>query len=283
MITNFEQYVKQIDLDSWVEFKSKIDSFPPEWIYRGQANADWILASSLERSSLTEIDHDIERILIDEYRKAARSFLEEREIPGTTLDWLALLQHHGTPTRLIDFTHSPYVAAFFAFQEDRQDQSERVAIWCLNKIRFYQAAVYVLQEEFDVTKWLTRSYLFSSPAFEAVFERNDLDCVMPFDSSNPNRRYFAQQSVFLATGNSQKKLVEQLDFLSYQEKPLITKVTMPRAIRKTVLRDLRKMNITPATLFPGIDGFARALNMEYATLPTLGQGLRDLREAGFVL
>jgi hypothetical protein len=289
MITSFQEYFKQIDFDSWTEFKSKIDSFPLEWIYRGQASADWILSSSLERSSLIEINHDIENILIDEYRRAIHSFLPQMEIPTTILEWLYLLQHYGTPTRLIDFTKSPYVGAFFAFEEDHDDQSGRVAIWCLNKIKFYQAAVYHLKngfDDFDISKWVNRNYFFSNLAFDAVFKKNALDCVMPFDPPNSNKRYLAQQSVFLAAGNSEKKLVEQLEFLNYQEKPLMTKITMPRRIRKAVIRDLFKMNISPATLFPGIDGFARALNLKYSTIAgfgEIGEWTKDLKEDGFVL
>ena len=129
MDATFTEYVQQIDLKSWSDFKSKVDSFKLEWIYRGQAKASWGLSSSLERSSVAEIDHDIEIILIAEYQKAIRSFPDYSGTPGTILEWLSLLQHHGTPTRLIDFTCSPYIAAYFAFQEERSEKSELVAIW----------------------------------------------------------------------------------------------------------------------------------------------------------
>jgi len=291
MDTNFtKKYIKQIDLKSWSEFKSKIDSFKLEWIYRGQADASWELASSLERSSLLEIDHEIEVVFIAEYRKAIRSFPDCHEIPKTTLEWLSLLQHHGTPTRLIDFTESPYIAAYFAFQEEVSEMSEAVAIWCVNRISFYQAALYYLRDMKERTEIITgcKEHLFTESDFEKLFVRgqkgSDIDCVMPFDLANANQRQLIQQSMFVAAMNPQKRFVDQLSFLDYQKKPIMTKLTIPRKERNVALRDLIKMNITHATLFPGIDGFARALNLKYSTLATfgeMGKWIQELKRDGF--
>ncbi len=108
---------------------------------------------------------------------------------------------------------------------------------------------------------------------------------MPFDPANANQRQLIQQSVFVAAMNPEKRFVDQLSFLDDQEKPVMTKLTIPRSERKKALRDLMKMNITHATLFPGIDGFARSLNLKYSTLATLGEiggWIQDLKRDGFV-
>jgi len=234
---------------------------------------------------MAEIEHDIEEVFIAEYKKAIRSFPDYSGTPETTLEWLSLLQHHGTPTRLIDFTHSPYIAAYFAFQEEARDTPESVAIWCVNRIRFYQAALYYLKKDFDISAYIDRRYLFSESTFEELFRRSQLDCVIPFDPANANQRQLIQQSVFLAAMNPEKRFIDQLAFLDYQEKPVITKLTIPSSERKVALRDLIKMNITHATLFPGIDGFARSLNLKYSTLATIGEiggWIQDLKRDGFV-
>ncbi len=101
--------------------------------------------------NIIDIEENVEMKFIDEYRKAISSFLDFNGTPKTTLEWLSLLQHHGTPTRLIDFTESPYIAAYFAFQDDESEKSESVAIWCVNRIRFYQAALYYLKEQIEIT------------------------------------------------------------------------------------------------------------------------------------
>ncbi len=285
METNFAEYVEPINLDSWSEFKSRVDSFKLEWIYRGQADASWGLASSLERSSL-DVDHNVERALIAEYRKAIRSFPGFGELPNSNLEWLSLLQHHGTPTRLIDFTESPYIAAYFAFQEERVKHSESVAIWCVDRGRFSQAALYYLNTPNESISTGRNPYLFSERVFDELFERGGLDCVMPFDPAPANQRQLIQQSVFVAAMNPEKRLAEQLAFLDYQGERIINKVTIPSTERNIALRDLMRMNVTHATLFPGIDGFARALNLKYTTLATVGEigtWIRELLRDGFVM
>jgi len=285
--TLMDKYVKQVDLGSWSEFKSKIDSFRLEWIYRGQANSAWGLSASLERSSLLEIDHEVEIALISEYKKAIRSFHDYKGNPESTLEWLSLLQHYGTPTRLIDFTTSPYIAAYFAFQDESCKMADSVSVWCVNIIRFYQAALYFLDkqnERIDVKAGSDR-YLFNELDFEILFRR-DIDCIMPFDHSGANQRQLIQQSVFVAAMNPQKRFADQLAFLDYQEMPIMTKLTIPSKERKVALRDLIRMNITHATLFPGIDGFARALNLKFSTLATIGETgrwIKELKRDGFVM
>ena len=185
------------------------------------------MTSSLGRSSLVDVENQIESVLIAEYRKAIRSFPDYNETPKTTLEWLALLQHHGTPTRLIDFTESPYIAAYFAFQEDGHEMSEPIAIWCVNRIRFYQAALYYLKSDLDNTDHYSQPHLFSESTFEKLFERWDIDCVMPFDIAKTNQRQLIQQSLFLAVMNPGKPLEDQLSFLDYQEKPIMTKQPSP--------------------------------------------------------
>jgi len=257
-----------------------VDSFKLQWIYRGQACSEWELASSLERSPfLLGIDPAIETTLVAEYRRVFPSMAGSHQQPNSTLEWLAFLQHHGTPTRLIDFTRSPYIAAYFAFQEEHDEEDGRVAIWCLDKIRFYQAAIYLLKEEFGIAMWNKRNYFFTSDAFEDLFD-HEVACVMPFELPRLNERQLGQQAVFLAAMSPGTPLAGQLSFLDRQKKPIMNKVTIPRSERKTALRDLMKMNVTHATLFPGFDGFSRSLYLRYSTLAKVGETAEWIKELG---
>ncbi|TAJ10496.1 FRG domain-containing protein [Marinilabiliaceae bacterium JC017] len=275
------------ELKSWQEYKTLIaDNAQLEWIFRGQSCSDWQIRSSLERSGImNSFDKGEERMLY-EFKRASRYYLSQNEIPQTLIDWLALLQHHGTPTRLIDFTKSPYIAAFFAFEDD-QDYGDNIAIWIANKIYFYQRAIYYLQsknfKDFDI-----KHYSFRDNTFQKIFQESrtgELDCVVPVESHLMNERYYIQQSVFLSPTNPYKEFQEQLDFLDEVKKFGLMKVLIPRKERKKAMRDLDKMNINHASLFPGLDGFAKSLKTKFSTLESVDESYKSLvklKSAGLI-
>ncbi|HEY2170736.1 MAG TPA: FRG domain-containing protein, partial [Candidatus Angelobacter sp.] len=89
------------------------------WHYRGVLD-NWNLKTSIERAAedwhidLKELPN-LEKQLILEFKRACHlSANLQLPNPDDTLGWLALMQHHGTPTRLLDLTYSPFVAAYFA-------------------------------------------------------------------------------------------------------------------------------------------------------------------------
>src|SRR5207249_10091816 len=69
-----------------------------------------------------------------EFKRRAHTDLQPHQVPaeGNAGEWLALMQHFGAPTRLLDVTQSPYVAAYFAL-EDAVDGVEQCAVWAVNK------------------------------------------------------------------------------------------------------------------------------------------------------
>lgn len=125
-------YIDEIKLSSWKDFKEIALNSKLEWIYRGQSNSRWNLSTTLERSKIQINFDDFEKELLYEFRKGAKFYLNQTEIPTSSIEWIAMLQHYGAPTRLLDFTKSPYIAAYFAFEELNQNSNE-VAIWRLIK------------------------------------------------------------------------------------------------------------------------------------------------------
>lgn len=102
-----------------------------QWLYRGQANAGWNLQPSIQRGYTPQQEH----YLTNEFRVRARS--RYTDCPGNAdyPAWLALMQHYGLPTRLMDWTYSPLVAAFFALHPDytTSEQAPRcdACVWAL--------------------------------------------------------------------------------------------------------------------------------------------------------
>ena len=133
-----------------------------------------------------------------------------------------------------------------------------------------------------------KHHSFGDGTFKRIFEKSrtgEIDCVIPVESNSMNERYYLQQSVFLSPTNPYKKFEEQLDFLNGILDQSLIQILIPRTERNKVIRDLEKMNISHASLFPGIDGFAKSLKIKFSTLSTiseLGENLNKLKREGLI-
>jgi hypothetical protein len=209
---------------------------------------------------------------LGEFQRRAHHYVALPPGDHETLEWLALFRHHGGPTRLVDVTRSPYVAAFFALEAGG---SESAAVWVFSEpalnARSANAmrAVNLLMDGED-------------PAQEALTDaviRRRIRGVVTADPKRVNERMAAQQGHFLMQLDVESSFEENLaaacglksmpeptqyrkgDTVSFTDgTPSIMKYVLPNSIRYQALKDLRFMNITAASLYPGIDGFARSLH-----------------------
>lgn len=248
--------MKVVPVSRWSEFVAHTDACEG-WAFRGQVSAQWPLVPSLTRR-LQQFSPEQrlwplrEQRAMRIFRRKAHVHLADRSALEDDLRSLALMQHHGAATRLLDFTKSPFVAAFFALES----ASEDVAVFALNTPALWHAA-----PDFDPT--LSRSAIDPRVPgnFERYFARNMLPLLWFGEPSEMDSRLVAQSGLFVVPGVLDKPLDDILDHYGGSD-PLLTKYILPLSMRREAMHALYRMNVTYATLFPDLDGLARSVSYE---------------------
>ncbi|HEX9084026.1 MAG TPA: FRG domain-containing protein, partial [Gemmatimonadaceae bacterium] len=187
--------------------------------------------------------------------------------PATPLELLALMQHYGAPTRLLDWTYSFYVALFFAV--DGSARSDRCAVWALDadwfrdRLNVRHPDLYALIDE-------DRNLIKRPSSFRDVF-RQERPFVCPMSPYYLNDRLIIQQGLFLCPGAVCFPFEDNVAELQHDERGGVyteapdanervikIEISTSGATRTALLQNLIRMNMSHATLFPGIQGYAHS-------------------------
>lgn len=243
------------------------------WIYRGQRDSTRKLKTTLERACNNyavplQAARDIEDTLLREFKRKFHHYSHYIPYKEDNLEWFSLMQHYGAPTRLLDFTYSVYVAAYFALEEALEPKEARkdYAIWAINgKWAINESANFFEKDtrEFKFLKEPIEDERGKAKAFESLFRRDvPIAFVCPQNPFRLNERLTIQKGVFMCPGNVTLPFEENLRFLpGWKEKQNVVKIIIPNELRRDALNWLYDANNTRATLFPGLDGFAKSLNV----------------------
>lgn len=215
-------------ISGYSEFhKWVFENYPnPGALFRGQPRSSYQLIPSVGRyvsavGSPLELLRQ-EQFAMDIFAKEARAFTG-----GSTpnaWEMLAIAQHHGLPTRLLDWTHNPMAALFFAVCEDFD----------------HDAALYALKAgallDVSDTGWTDGSPL-------------DIEADMQYISPRLAPRIAVQESVFTVHADPTREL----------QAVGLTRVIIPKNIKRLLAGILYRYGISRKVLFPGLDGLAQSL------------------------
>jgi hypothetical protein len=254
-----------VRLQKWQEYQPFVQQFSENWAFRGQADSHWVLNNAIERTEFIHHYKGIEADFVAEFERGARNYLSKDETPQHLIEWLALMQHHGAATRLLDLTKSPFISAYFAFEQCWPDHRDHVAVWGINIHYLKTRALEILKQEFG-EELVKSKDLINETLFEKIFYNNNQKLVFPVEPFRMNRRYSLQQSIFVSTGIAEIPLMEQLQFLGESIKQSVVKIEIPSSYKNQALRDLQQMNLHRASLFPDLDGYAVSMRLRYNSL-----------------
>lgn len=256
-------------IDNWKElikfyYSGEIDW--SKWIFRGQGNyKDWELSTSLERAInaydiLPEQTEKKEQGLLRKFKRQYKQFSAHIPHYEDNIEWLSIMQHYGCPTRLLDFSYSFFVALFFAIENI--EIGKCAALWAIN----YEW----LREKYkNNTTEAIRNLLETDKNAKNKKTTNEIlhykiDYIIALNPFYMNERLVVQQGLFVLPLNVNKPYMENLKgMVSEDEKHNVKKIKIvcDSEFIKEAYLNLNKMNINNATLFPGIDGFAKFLKM----------------------
>jgi len=239
-------------LTSWEAFLKLVAQQPySNWAFRGERDERWPLYSSMSRYLKNfGVNQgawaDQESRILRVFKRKAHQFLTQPPESDDDFQWLALMQHHGAPTRLIDFTWSPYVAAFFALERTLNDG----VVWAMNPGAIDSSrADRRLRMDPRLKGNFSRYYLKGNRRFIWMGEPHTM-----------NRRLIAQSGTFAVPGVLDVPIEEMLS--DRDQENILAKFILTNAVREVGMRELYRMNITFATLFPDLDGLARSMAYE---------------------
>jgi hypothetical protein len=240
--------VEHMALDSWDQFKRDLipylfDDEPFRsgvYLYRGCGRARYSLESSFDRRfSFLSPDRRVALwgSLLRAFREASTEHGVDPVVVADDTTLLAFGQHYGLPTRLLDWSLSPYVAAFFAFRSalSTPEETEQVAIWVLD----------------------TRSSAWSAEM--------GVEVVAPLASGNYRLRNQSGRFTYARTPHA--TLEQYISHTHVVDRPLL-QVTLPHTEAVCALPDLDAMGANAVNLFPDWEGLAEgvALRMQLTAL-----------------
>ncbi|MDB5086877.1 MAG: hypothetical protein JWR09_871 [Mucilaginibacter sp.] len=233
-ISTITEYVGLVEK---VKIASEKKGNNADLIFRGQ-NADYPLLPKLARLALKGEITNIEKLLMEEFRRGILPLSEFQ--PTNNWDLLALAQHHGLPTRLLDWTYSALVALWFSVSRPAKIGINGV-VWILNA---------------EVTDFRTDTEKIDPLS-------NKITKI--FRSTVVSRRISAQSGVFTVHKiNENGKMIKFETNSDFSVK--LTKITIPGSQFASLRKQLHIMGVNSASVFPDIDGYCKHLEWRYSKM-----------------
>ena len=257
--------MSELRVNTWLELQEAVFSnswqdgisrFRSNFVFRGMPRG----VHGLETSLQTGHFENYEAHLLTSFRKyALRSAVHGDYI----WNWLSLAKHHGLPTRLLDWTYSPYVAMHFATYDLRHFDEDGV-IWCVDYRKTNEMLPKELREQLsdeDVNIFTTEMINRVATTLDEFDAMSRHDFVLFFEPPSLDERIVNQFALFSLPSSATMSLAEHLA----KREACHRRIIIPAELKWEVRDKLDQANITERVLFPGLDGLSMWLKRYFTT------------------
>ena len=275
IVESWGQLQNELFSESW---NGSISRYRSPFVFRGLSDRNYRLETSLMR--LSGSYWQLEKHLLRNFRKYAQASVAGK--PDSFWHLLAVAQHHGLPTRLLDWTYSPYVALHFALSNLERFDTDG-AIWCVNNAKVHERLPRMLKDQLhtegaqaftvELLTSISRNerdyrtdhrnrafhqYVETLTQFDALGEEEEF--LLFFEPPSIDGRIVNQYALFSIMTNP-RRIVD--DWLALHP-DLFQRIIIPAALKWECRDKLDQCNITERVLFPGLDGLSSWLRRHYS-------------------
>lgn len=264
----------QVKLSSWKYFSDFVYQEMLDYdayIWRGHRCDNWGLESTLDRlikkAKVAKTKQwDFRRLHLEQFQHAVRGRRGSNPpVMENENDWWALGQHHGLATPLLDWTTSPFVAAYFAYINQGDNQTRNRAIYAIQKSSVEKRVNKLIkikeaenkQEKEDIASGKKQSGLLSGFLLDAPV-KPQVEFIRPL--SDENQRLVNQGGLF-SRAPDEKPLDTWVTENGTGNGYTLIKILLPNKDRTESLKILNRMNINHLTLFPDLYGASKFCNL----------------------
>ena len=243
------------------QYRPELKRYRDLQIYRGECNASFTLSTSLQRNC-KGLSRKLEQPMLHNFTKYA--VLEEPMIEGNVWKQMIVGQHHGFPTRLLDWSFSPLMALHFAATESDLDQmaAHDAVVWRIDIDELHDRLPSKYQKVMEKYATTVFSVDMLREACESL-EQYDADMgedhLLIIEPPSLDRRIISQYSFFSVVPMGMKDIEKFLDVNTNKT----ARFVIAKELRWQIRDFLDHQNITERMVYPGLDGLSKWLGRHY--------------------
>lgn len=196
---------------------------------------------------------ELEWALLSDFRHKAPPFTTS--LPKDDLEVLFLMQHFGVPTRLLDWSESPFVALFFALENARQDESHDASVWILNPVTLNSLAANLREGSDQIYGAYAAELASYKPRAEGIKLTEKLPSALFGIHNSP--RIVAQRGTFVIFGKDTTPMNKHP--LLKDREDIIKRIDIDKTAKRKMFLELANMGVSDSVIYPDLDGLGREI------------------------